>query len=64
MSGLFHARYEGWCRRCKEVWEQDQLIGYVRECLLYPPESRKSMTSTELGRTVTVCASCAGEVSR
>ena len=64
MSGSFHAVYAGRCARCTHLWDVDDEIAYVRECLLHPPESRRSMTSTQLGRTVTVCVPCAREVSR
>ncbi|QHJ86430.1 hypothetical protein SEA_KUWABARA_62 [Gordonia phage Kuwabara] len=62
--GAYPSSFDGWCVKCRQPWTAGQLIGTVRQCLLYPPESRRSMTSTQLGRTVRLCASCAGEVSR
>ena len=64
MRGAYPAIHFGWCIRCRQEWQPGQLIGTVRRCLLHPPESRRSMNSTQLGETVRLCAACAGEVSR
>ena len=62
--GAYAAQFKGTCPRCKQHWQPGALIGTVRRCLLFPPGERQSMTSTQLGETVRLCASCAGEVSR
>ena len=62
--GTYAAQFKGKCPRCKRDWKPGDDIGTVRRSLLYPPESRRSMNSTQLGETVRLCAACAGEVSR
>ena len=64
MRRSYPATYDGQCVRCRKSWKQGAEIGTVRRCLLFPPESRASMTSAELGETVRLCVDCAREVSR